>query len=70
MTVQYNYMLIIINDRAGKIAGIGLTNEKGIWRTKVSISRNPRVTEKKMGTIIVIAVADGYKEIYMQRINL
>lgn len=57
-----NARIILIDDNTGVIMQSGLTDEKGIWKTTVSVNRDPRFKNRKIGTITVITVADGYNE--------
>ncbi|HEX9059294.1 MAG TPA: hypothetical protein VF941_03870, partial [Clostridia bacterium] len=57
-----NARLILIDDKSGKIITTGLTDENGVWKTNITVMKDLRFTEKNMGTITVIAVADGFNE--------
>lgn len=57
-----NSRVILIDDRTGEIVNTGLTNSGGNWKANITVSRDPRFTDNAIGTVTVIAVAEGYNE--------
>lgn len=57
-----NARLILVDDKNGKIITTGLTDENGVLKTNITVRKDLRFNEKNMGTITVIAVADGFNE--------
>ncbi|MGZ4113210.1 MAG: carboxypeptidase-like regulatory domain-containing protein [Tumebacillaceae bacterium] len=53
---------VIVIDSEGVVQGTGLTNEEGKWSAKLTVPRDLRFPTKQMGTVTVIAVADGFNE--------
>lgn len=57
-----NARIILINDINGNIIKTGITDKNGTWKTKITVNRDLKFKDRKMGTITTIAVANGYNE--------
>ena len=54
--------VIVIDNISGEIITSGFSDNKGIWKTDVTVNKDPKFINKELGTVTTITVADGFNE--------